>query len=205
MAGSLPPAARGRHTAWMVALLLLAVALVGLGAGFLIGFAGGDDPPNAASTTTTGSPVPTSPRPSASSPSPARATTRAASEVERGRTKDFGYLIGSQRGADGMHVTFDRAQLLVGDAATAYAKSHHLGRRSGGTLVVNENPRTRDLVLAPEVKVYGGPNLNGTTQLEPVPLDRLLAALPSRGGNLPLDLSYDRLGYVVDIREKILT
>lgn len=202
MAGSLPPAAR-RHTAWMVALLLVAVALVGLGAGFLIGFAGGDDRPTAASTTI--SPVPTSPRPSASSPSPARATTRAASEVEQGRTKDFGYLIGSQRGTDGVHVTFDRAQLLDGDTATAYAKSHHLGRPKGGTLVVNENPRTRDLVLAPEVKVYGGPRLTGTTQPEPVPLDRLLTALPSQGGDLPLDLSYDRLGYVVEIREKILT
>ena len=68
-------------------------------------------------------------------------------------------------------MSFDRVQLLRGDAAEKYAREHggdSEAARSG--LIVNENPRTRDLVLAPDVKVLGGVQLAASSDPEPVPL-----------------------------------
>ena len=186
----------------LTALLLTAVALVGLGTGFLLNVAE-DGGPDGTRARRTGSPSPT---PSATPPpgTQARPTVRAASQVERGRTKDLGYLLGARTGEDGLiHVAFDRVQLLKGDAAADYAREH--GRdeedaRSG--LVVNENPRTRDMVLAPDVRVLGGVQLAASSDLEPVPLQTLLDSLNADGATLPLELRYDKLGYVVEVREK---
>ena len=105
---------------------------------------------------------------------------------------------------DGLtHVSFDRVQLLRGDAAEDYAKEHggdSEAARSG--LIVNENPRTRDLVLAPDVKILGGVQLAASSDPEPVPLKTLLDALDSKGSTIPLELGYDKLGYVVQVTEK---
>ena len=129
---------------------------------------------------------------------------RADSDVERGRTEDIGYLLGARVGDEGLlHVVFDRVQLLRGDAAAEHA------RRTGGDpeeardgLVVNENPRTRDMVLAPDVRVLGGVELAASSDLEPVPVQTLLDAIDREGGSLPLELQYDDLGYVVEVRER---
>jgi hypothetical protein len=190
------------QTVLLVSLVLGAVAIVGLGTGFLIGIAGSGSPGPAARRTAVSPSSPSPGQPSASTPA-ARPTVRAASEVEPGRTADVGYLLGSRQAADGVHVTFDRIQQLAGAAADRYARSHGLSQPSpGGFLLVNENPRTRDLVLAPGVRVVGAARLTGQPEPRPVPLDTLLGALAANGPEMPLDLTYDRLGYVVEVREK---
>ena len=190
-----------RRNLLLAALLLVAAALVGLLIGFLLsradsGIDGAAPPPT------------TSSDPSASTSSatvtPPRPTGPSGSEIEKGLTKDLGYFLGASRDPDGLtHVSFDRVQLLRGDAAENYAQKHggdSEAARSG--LVVNENPRTRDLVLAPDVKILGGVQLAASSDPEPVPLQTLLDALDSKGGAIPLELRYDKLGYVVQVTEK---
>ena len=189
-----------RRTVILAALVLVAVALVGLGAGYLLSVAEGGSDGSLARRTPSSSPTkaPTSP-----TATPPRPTVRAASEIERGLTEDLGYVLGARTADDGMHVSFDRVQLLRGDAAETYAREHDLDEESARRgLIVNENPRTRDLVLAPDIQVFGGVQLAASSDLEPVPLQRLLDALDTRGGSLPLELRYDKLGYVVEVREK---
>jgi hypothetical protein len=189
-----------RRNLLLAALLLVAAALVGLLIGFLLSRTemGSDG---------TAAPRTTSPDPSSSAPSAtatARATGPSGSEIEKGLTKDLGYFLGASRSPDGLtHVSFDRVQLLRGDAAEDYTEEHggdSDAARSG--LIVNENPRTRDLVLAPDVKVLGGVQLAASSDPEPVPLETLLDALDSKGSDIPLELRYDKLGYVVQVTEK---
>jgi hypothetical protein len=180
-----------------VALLLAASAVVGLGFGGVLSWAG-DDATVAASD-------PSDPPASTSSPSPtpsATASKRSASEIERGTTSDVGYFIGASDKGDGTHVTFDRVLLLLGQPARDYAKAHHTKKpRKDGVLLVNDNPLTRDLVLAPDVKVVGAQQLTGSPTPTPVPLQTLLDAVASHGANILLDLTYDKLGYVTKVQE----
>jgi hypothetical protein len=195
-----PGSADRRHVATLVALMLVGVALVGLAAGFLLSRTR-DDSGSGASAGRTASPAPTTATAPAS-PLP-RPTVRAASEVERGKTSDVGYFLGARSLTDGVHVTFDRVQELTGAAAEKYAREHRMDSSVAARgVLVNVNPRTRDLVLAPDVRVFGGVQLAASSDLEPVPLQRLLDALATRGGRLPLGLTYDRLGYVVKVEEK---
>jgi hypothetical protein len=185
-----------RRRAAFVAALLVASAVVGLGAGALLGVMGGDGTVTAAPTSTPGTS-------SAASPSPtARSTGRAASEIERGTTSDIGYLIGARTESDGTHVTFDRVLLKLGKDARRYAKTNHKKPPGpDGVLLVNDNDLTRDLVLAPDVKVQGARQLAGSPTLQPVPVQTLLDRLASHGGDLLLDLTYDDLGYVAKVQE----
>lgn len=189
------------HNVLLAALLFTAVALVGLGAGYLLSVAQGRPEGTPARRTTSSEPTVSASSPTAT---PARPTVRSGSEIERGRTQDLGYLLGARRAATGLtHVAFDRVQLLRGDAAAKYAREHGMdaeAARSG--LVVNENPRSRDLVLAPDVKVFGGVKLAASSDPEPVPLQTLLDALDEQGSSLPLELRFDKLGYVVRVTEK---
>jgi hypothetical protein len=157
-----------RRTYALIALMFGGVALVGVSTGVLTSLAGSGPPPpvrrTASQAVVTPSPDPT---PSASDTPPSRP---ADSDVEPGRRTDIGYFLSARKEDDGVHTTFDRVQL----------------RASG---VVNENPRTRELVLAQDVAVAGG-------------LDRLLQELPDEGRTRLLELSYDALGYVIEIREK---
>lgn len=188
------------HNVLLAVLLFTAVALVGLGAGYLLSVAQGRPEGTPARRTTSSKPS-VSASPTAT---PARPTVRSGSQIERGRTEDLGYLLGARRAANGLtHVAFDRVQLLRGDAAAKYAREHGMdaeAARSG--LVVNENPRSRDLVLAPDVKVLGGVKLAASSDPEPVPLQTLLDALDAEGSSLPLELRYDKLGYVVQVTER---
>jgi hypothetical protein len=188
-----------RRTAF-VAALLVASAVVGLGAGALLGWAGGGGTVEADKST---------PRATTSSASPsssASPTARSASEIERGTTSDIGYFIGAGAKNDGTHVTFDRVLLLLGQQARDYAKAHRTKKpKKDGVLLVNDNPLTRDLVLAPDVTVLGGQHLTGSPELSPVPLQTLLDKVAGEGAGLLLDLTYDKLGYVTKVQEHDLT
>ena len=198
-----PPASgvSQQHNVLLAMLLFIAVALVGLGTGYLLSLTGGrPDSTNAGSTTSSRA----SGSSSAATPTPPRPTVASGSQIERGMTQDIGYFLGARRTANGLtHVAFDRVQLLRGDAAEKYAQAHGgdtSTARSG--LIVNENPRTRDLVLAPDVKVLGGVQLAASSDPEPVPVQTLLDALDSKGSTIPLELRYDKLGYVIQVTEK---
>jgi hypothetical protein len=190
-----------RRNVLLGVLLFTAVALVGLGTGFLLSLTEGGSDGTQARRTTSSDPSPSA---SSATATPPRPTVRSGSEIERGLTKDIGYFLGASRDPDGLtHVAFDRVQLLKGDAAENYARKHDLDPESARTgLIVNENPRSRDLVLAPDVNVLGGVRLAASSDPEPVPLQRLLDALDDEGDPLPLELRYDKLGYVVEITEK---
>lgn len=189
-----------RHNLLLAVLLLVAAALVGLLIGFLLSRTGsGSDGTATPRTPSSGSSGSTS-----ATATPARPTGPSGSEIAKGLTKDIGYFLGASRDGKGLtHVAFDRVQLLRGDAAEKYAKEHggnSKAARSG--LIVNENPRTRDLVLAPDVKVLGGVQLAASSDPEPVPVQTLLDALDVKGSTIPLELRYDKLGYVVQVTEK---
>jgi hypothetical protein len=186
-----------RRLTAVVALVLAAAALVGLGVGFLLSVAGD----GRAGTTVAREPSPLT-SPTTTSPPAARPTTRAASEIERGTTSDIGYFIGAQREGDGTHVTFDRVLLKMGKDARDYARRYHKKKPGpDGILLVNDNDLTRDLVLAPDVSVLGTQSLAGSQDPKPVPLRALLDMVASHGDTLLLDLTYDKLGYVVKVQE----
>lgn len=186
-----------RRRAGFVALLLAASAVVGLGSGAVLGMAGGGGTTVATSTSTPGTSAKPAP-PSSTAPP----TARAASEIEPGTTSDIGYFIGTRDKDDGTHVTFDRVLLMLGQQARDYAKAHHKKKpKKDGVLLVNDNSLTRDLVLAPDVKVLGAQQLAGSSTLQPVPLETLLGMVASSGAGLLLDLTYDSLGYVTKVAE----
>lgn len=186
-----------RRRAAFVAALLVGTAIAGLGAGSLVGMV--DDG------ATVAAPSPGTSSPPASPSSTPSATKRAASEIERGTTSDVGYFLASRTKNDGTHVTFDRVLLLSGKDAKDYAKAHHTKKpKRDGFLLVNDNGLTRDLVLAPDVKVLGAQQLAGSTTLQPVSLETLLDTVASHGSGLLLDLTYDDLGYVSKVKERDL-
>ncbi|MGZ4591804.1 MAG: hypothetical protein ACXV4A_14570 [Actinomycetes bacterium] len=189
-----------RRLTIVVAVLLAAAAIVGLGVGLLLGFAGDGGSTTAASRTASpdgsGSPTAT---PTGSSASP---TARAASQIEAGATSDVGYFVASRRAGDGVHVTFDRVVLRTGAAARDYARRYHKKAPGpDGVLLVNDNTLKRDLVLSPDVKVMGTKAMAGTTTPTEVALKTLRDAIASQGPRLLLDLRYDPLGYVVQVTE----
>ena len=193
------------HTGALVALVFVAVALVGLGTGFLVGWAGSGSPApaDAVAEPTDSAPSTTSPKASPSNTKKETPRGRAASEIERGRRTDLGFVVGARQDADGMHVTFDRALLYFGADARRAARQLRLrGQVVNGRLLVNQNDLKRDLVLAPDVEVFGLRQLAGSSAPKRISLQRFLDATGSRGRDILLDLEYDRLGYVVTIREK---
>lgn len=161
--------ASSHRTYVLVGLVLGGVALVGVSTGVLVGLAGSDQPEPARRTTSQALVAPSEAAPSPTA-SARRPTTPADSDIEPGRRSDVGYFLAASTQDDGVHVTFDRVQLVA-------------------TGVVNQNARTRELVLAPDVVVPGG--------LEP-----LLDALPTEGSVRLLELAYDSLGYVTEIHAK---
>jgi hypothetical protein len=185
----------------IVAVLLGAAVVVGLGTGVLLGVAGDGGTTTATGTTPPPASTPTSPEASPSG-SP---TTRAASQIERGTTKDVGYYVGWKRQDDGVHVTFDRVIFRTGRAARSYARQYHKPPPGpDGILLVNDNELKRDLVLSPDVRVLGTQKLAGTSTPSEVTVQTLLDAIDAQGSSLLLDMRYDDLGYVVEVREHAL-
>ena len=195
-----PTAWLDRHRTYvMVTLMLVAVAVVGLATGGLVGLAGGGQEPRARRTTTPQAALAATP-----SASPEHSRQPADSEVEPGRRNDVGYFLAASQEGDGVHVTFDRVQVLAGAAAIAYARKQNQPPPPGGILVVNENPRTRELVLSPDVEISGGTQLAGSAGLQEISVQTLLEALSDKGRTTVLDISYDDLGYVTEVTEKQL-
>lgn len=193
-----PPPGNGGKIALAVGLLVV-VALLGLGIGWMFAAFGGSGGGSGSATTTPSTSGPASPSTSASTP----AATVKGSEIEAGRTTDFGYFLAARTTNGVTHITFDRAQLLVGKAANDYAKAHHMQTPvPNDYLLVNVNPKTRDLVLGPEVTVTGTTILANSSQPVPVSLQTLLAALPAHGKQMPLDVKYDSRGFVTSVSER---
>jgi hypothetical protein len=185
-----------RRRVAFVAALLAVSAVVGLGVGSLLGVTGGGRKVTATPTSTPGESASASPATTASP------TERSASEIERGTTSDIGYFLAARTENDGTHVTFDRVLLKLGKDARKYAKAYHKKPPGpDGILLVNDNNLTRDLVLAPEVKVLGAQQLANSPDPQPVPLKTLLDRVAGHGSRLLLDLTYDDLGYVTKVQE----
>jgi hypothetical protein len=188
-----------QHTPALVGLVLGAVAIVGLGTGALIGWAGGSadipDPTTSVEATRASadhSQAPT-PAPPASCHTPAHGS------------RDLGYFVGARQESTGVHVSFDRALLYAGQDARHEARV--LGLRNQlrhGTLLVNQNPQLRDRVLSPRVQVCGLEQLAGRDRPTPVTVQQLLSAVAARGSTVLLDLTYDRQGRVAHVQEKDL-
>lgn len=189
----------GPRSRAMLGLVFASVAALGVMIGVLLGLAGGGQAPPAQR-----GPTPHAIQPAADSPTPTSTgpTERADSDVEPGRRNDVGYFLGSTQEGDGVHITFDRVQVLTGADATAHAQKHDKSPPASGILIVNENPKTRELVLAPDVAVLGGVQLAGSSEPQQIPLETLLASLADKGATTVLDVSYDELGYVTEVREK---
>ena len=100
-------------------------------------------------------------------------------------------------------MSFDRVQLLRGDAAEDYAEEH------GGDS--DDGPQRADRQREPAHPRPGpgagreGPR-RGAAGGEQRPgvgaAETLLDALDSKGSTIPLELRYDKLGYVVQVTEK---
>ena len=183
----------------MVAALLIVVAAAGLGIGWLVASLGGggsngagDQPSPSTSASTSASPK-----------SSASATPRTGSEIEPGRTADFGYFLLARTRNGVTHITFDRATLLTGKAANDYAKAHKMESPvPNDYLIINENTKTRDLVLGPEVAVTGTTVMANSTEPVPVSLSTLLTAIKDHGSQMPVDVKYDKNGFVIAVAER---
>lgn len=183
-----------RRAPVVLTALLAGAAVAGLGTGALIAAGGGAGARGVPVTAAIAAGSRTTPHP--------HRTVRAASEIERGTRADIGYLVGAHQEGDGLHVTFDRVLLELGRDAAAYARA--TGKPDpgpDGVLLVNDNPLTRDLVLAPDVRVVGTRSLAARTTPTVVSRARLLDTIAAHGADVLLDLRYDRLGYVVEVRE----
>ena len=125
------------------------------------------------------------------------------SEIEAGRTADFGYAR-SAKNVDGVvHLSFDRATLLTGKKAIAYSRAKGLGDEVPNDYIIsNENPKLRNLVLAPSVVITGtGILANGSTEPKPVTLPAFIAALRNHDDGIPVNITYDKQRRVVKIAE----
>jgi hypothetical protein len=197
-AAEMPTLDPRQHTAALVALVLGAVAIVGLGTGVLIGWAGGGGLPESQTSVQATSST-------ATSGPPARAATTTSCRPPGRGTRDLGYFVGAHEEPDGIHATFDRALLYVGADARHEARVYGLQDQvHHGTLLVNQNPKLRDLVLAPRVRICGLQQLASRDRATPVSQQQLLTAVASRGSTILLDLTYDGRGRVVFVEEKDL-
>lgn len=191
-----PPSGNGGKIALAIGLLFV-VALAGLGIGWLLASFGGGGG-GSASPSTSASTSPSASASTGTSPKP-----MATSQIEAGRTTDFGYFLAAATRGGVTHITFDRAQILVGKAANDYAKAHHMETPvPNDYLLLNVNKKTRDLVLGPEVAVTGTTIMANSTEPVPVSLQTLFDAIKAHGKEMPLDVKYDAHGYVVAVSER---
>ena len=195
------------------AAIAVVVVAVALGLAWVLGRAtrsdtaatpqpAGSSTPVVTPSSPTGTPTQTitpsrTPTPSTSSPTPRSA-------VDPGLTKDFGYTQSSKIVDGYVHLSFDRAILLTGKAANDYAAAHGMATPvPNDYLVVNDNKRLRDLVLAPDVKITGNVLLagTGTSDPSPVSLAAFLAKIKS-DPTIPVHISYDKYLLVTKIDEQ---
>ncbi|MDX6230408.1 MAG: hypothetical protein QOI76_3798 [Frankiales bacterium] len=114
---------------------------------------------------------------------------------------DFGYVTAVTTSGSITKLSFDRATLLTGPAASSAATAH--GEQiQDDYFIVNDNKLIRTFELSPSVVVTGSSNLSGDFGPKPSTLAALktwVAANPTY--RLPVDLSYDATGKVTKIAE----
>ena len=128
----------------------------------------------------------------------------ATSEVEPGRTSDFGFARSAKKVGDAVHLSFDRADLLTGKKAIAYSRARGMGDDvPNDYIIANDNPKLRNLVLAPSCVITGtGILANGSTNPRPVTLAAFVAAVKKYDEGIPVNITYDRERRVVKIAEQ---
>ena len=125
------------------------------------------------------------------------------SEIEAGRRSDFGYARRAKKVDDLVHLSFDRANLLTGKKAIAYSRAKGMGDDvPNDYIIANDNPKLRNLVLAPSVVITGtGVLANGSVEPKPVTLAAFIAALQRYDDGIPVNITYDKQRSVVKIAE----
>jgi len=124
------------------------------------------------------------------------------SAVEPGRKTDFGYVRAMKTTNGVTHISFDRAQLLTGKKAIAYSLSKGMGREvPNDYIVVNDNQKLRDLVLAPSAALYGSGILRNTSDLVPVTQKEFAKAI-AKYKDIPVNITYDKQLRVVRMAEQ---
>jgi hypothetical protein len=124
------------------------------------------------------------------------------SAVEPGRKTDFGYVRSIKTVEGVTRIAFDRAQLLTGKKAIAYSVRKGMGDEvPNDYIVVNDNRKLRDLVLAPSAKLYGTGILRNTTDPVPVTLQEFAKAI-SKYKDVPVNITYDNQLRVVRMTEQ---
>ena len=124
------------------------------------------------------------------------------SAVEPGRKSDFGYVRSIKTAGGVTRIAFDRAELLTGKKAIAYSISKGMGDEvPNDYIVVNDNPKLRELVLAPSAKLYGTGVLRNTTDPTPVTLQEFAKAI-AKYKDIPVNITYDKQLRVVRMAEQ---
>ena len=197
------------------AAIAVAVVVVALGLAWVLGRAtrpdttaatqpAGSSTPVVTPTSPTGTPTPTVTPSLTKTPTPSTSSTAPRSAVESGLTKDFGYTK-SSRTVDGyVHLSFDRAILLTGAAANAYAAAHGMAPPvPNDYLVINDSKKLRDLVLSPDVKITGNVLLAGTGTGDPSPVSlATFLAKVKADPTIPVHITYDKNLLVTKIDEQ---
>jgi hypothetical protein len=164
---------RSKRTALLAGAI--ALGLLSIGAGALIGLAGGDTGTAGSSTPTPVSPsAEPSPSPSGE-PSPSPSPTPARPVLPDG--SHFVYVIAAERRGDGSaSVTFDLAYFLTGEEGEE-AAAEHGDEFVNDYYIVNDNPRLRTIPVAVDADVRYLPVGAATTELQPGTLDAWLEAI----------------------------
>ncbi len=121
--------------------------------------------------------------------------------------KDFGFIQKIYDKDGTTYISFDRATFLTGDAANKAAAEHGYPTPiDNDYLIVNDNPKLRELPLAAAVKVLGSGALGGgQPSPTPVTLQALIAmTASSMGGNVPFHVYFDGNGQVNTIEEQFV-
>jgi hypothetical protein len=222
-----PPRNSGRG---LVLAAAGAVLVIVAGVAYWLGGRDGSSTPTAG-TTSTASAQPSSTAPSASAPAsvaatgaasasataPSAVTTSTAPTTSKAATTsaspspattvpshpdpDFGYVTAISTSGSVTKLSFDRATLLTGPAASSAATAH--GQEiQDDYFIVNDNKLIRTFELSPSVVVIGSSNLSGDVSRKPSTLGALQAWVKANPTyRLPVDLSYDATGKITKIAE----
>ncbi len=126
------------------------------------------------------------------------------SGVDPSRKTDFGYVRSIKTVGGVTRIAFDRAQLLTGKKAIAHSISKGMGDEvPNDYIVVNDNRKVRDLVLAPSPALYGSGVIRNTSDSVPVTLQEFARAV-AKYKEIPVNITYDKQMRVVRVAEQFL-
>jgi hypothetical protein len=160
---------------------------------------GGGQPSQAVS----GEPA-TTPTPAPSRMRPALPTPTASARDRPSPDYGFADTVVAESGV--RFLVFDRADILVGAAATAEAaRNGATVDPDGGYYVRNNNKRKRRLRLAESVRIRGGTALGGSgVSGRDMSVEEFTTALRNADAPVPVVLTYDAEGRVVTLAEAVL-